>query len=388
MSNASSSYTPDTYDTSCDKCGAPASWAEHQNLSYRDSLRHHLYTWLNSPRMWPIGYITGSPYSPLNIELQIPSQNWRDAFEDLIALESGGRMISSESRKNEAQVAARLRYENVYNQASRINEMLDRDAKSVSLLQRLRAFAARNEMEEAVAIVDEALPWERSRSQERVQLGHLMIAKLKEDERENWPASKYKRRGHWISSLVTSGALPGWTTRLYDSADGPHIEIEKSKSEDDQEEDGQQFTDLELEDQFEKGIALSVGSPDWSTSRGRYPTSELITNIYSDGSTDYTAYETPSVHHSILKQLAKAERTKLANSSFSTKVIIKNRFTDDEMQEKEIVDDPCRVLEEVNKAYTSMLDRKHAVALAIRDIQYEEREEPLKEGEALEAERA
>lgn len=73
----------------------PASWAESSSLSWRKSLQHHLATYLSSPRIWPIGYIVQSPYSPLRLEMDMPQGIcWRDAFEDLLALETGSQMIN------------------------------------------------------------------------------------------------------------------------------------------------------------------------------------------------------------------------------------------------------------------------------------------------------
>lgn len=40
--------------------------------------------------MGPLGYILHSQYSPFRLETEYPSRNWRDAFEDLLALDLGG----------------------------------------------------------------------------------------------------------------------------------------------------------------------------------------------------------------------------------------------------------------------------------------------------------
>ncbi|KAL9614511.1 MAG: hypothetical protein Q9167_001039 [Letrouitia subvulpina] len=46
--------------------------------------------WLTKPKFWPVGYILRSSYSPLALEEQFPEHKWRDAFEDLLAVESSG----------------------------------------------------------------------------------------------------------------------------------------------------------------------------------------------------------------------------------------------------------------------------------------------------------
>lgn len=79
--------------------------------------------------MWPIGYAVLSPYSPLSIERQLPDRNWRDAFEDLLALDSGGQMINLAERKKESVVAEKLWRDHIYQRIERINKQLKRDDK-------------------------------------------------------------------------------------------------------------------------------------------------------------------------------------------------------------------------------------------------------------------
>ena len=58
--------------------------------------------------MWPVDYILNSAYYPLRVENQLPGCRWRDAFEDLLALESKSEMISWESRVREQHMAFRI----------------------------------------------------------------------------------------------------------------------------------------------------------------------------------------------------------------------------------------------------------------------------------------
>ncbi len=104
------------------------------NLTYRESLLDCFKRYFASPRMWPIGYIGVSPYSPLSLEREMPSRNWRDAFEDLLALESGGEMIDYESREKEAITAERLWREELFEGVSTVNRQLQRDEKCRSFL--------------------------------------------------------------------------------------------------------------------------------------------------------------------------------------------------------------------------------------------------------------
>ena len=44
--------------------------------------------------MWPFDYIQDGPYSPLQVEDEIPKGNWRDAFQDLLAIKNDHDLIS------------------------------------------------------------------------------------------------------------------------------------------------------------------------------------------------------------------------------------------------------------------------------------------------------
>lgn len=58
---------------------------------------------LDSPPLWPVVYAASSPYSPLWLEHQEPfrtqGNKWRDAFEDLLALQSGKLMQEKDARR-------------------------------------------------------------------------------------------------------------------------------------------------------------------------------------------------------------------------------------------------------------------------------------------------
>lgn len=202
----------------CNKCGAPASWAEMNNLPWDQMLQHHVSSYFASPRMWPVGYILGSSYSPFYLEREMPKHNWRDAFEDLIALDSGSEMISAVKRKKEQEVAARLYFEAVHNVVSQLNELLKLDEKYLSLLKRWQAHAvgkdATHITEFMAHIKNQVIPSQEQHARELVTTGEQWIAQLKENRTENWPASKFKLRTHWMASLVSSGAIPEWQVRL------------------------------------------------------------------------------------------------------------------------------------------------------------------------------
>ena len=49
-----------------------------------------------------------------------------------------------------------------------------------------------------------------------------------------------------------------------------------------------------------------------------------------------------------------------------------NRFTDDREEEKHIIDDTGKVMEEVRKAILAMTKRTHVMQLAIEDTRFKE----------------
>lgn len=342
--------------------------------------------------MWPIGYIAGSPFSPLQLELEIPERNWRDAFEDLIALETCGQMISRESREKQAEVAVRLARQEAHVAISRSNELLARGSKYMSILQRSRKFAARQNHIGLVSHIDKEALLERMKSQKLIDLSQTLISQLDEIEQAGKPkvSSETMGMGHWITSLISSGALPAWESRLYDSANGqlwsfnkktaPH---ESTELVDDQA--GLDVTDGELASRFHRGIPLQLAYPVWSTKNGAYPEFVQFPNVNpDDGSVvGYTSFKFPPLRHSICSQFTRVDRTRLPSGLFSTRVLIRNQFTDGRTEEKEIVDDVGKVLEEVKEAIMAMENKAHGLMLAWRDKRNEDTNAIIMELECL-----
>ena len=378
MSNQPGSSQADDADKPCERCGAPASWAGYMNLPFKASIQHSLVTYLASPRMWPVGYIIGSSYSPLQLEVEIPGRNWRDAFEDLISLETGGQIISNESREKEAEVAVRLVHQEGYDAISQVNDKLECNSKQMSLLQRARKLATRVKMFDKVSQLDKEAHQNRMKAQEIIDIGQEIILRLQELEQadKQKQSSQGMKRGHWIASLFSSGALPGWQSKLLDSAAGHYWLFVKN----DGDGDGLSITESEMSLYIEGGRPLEVGNPDWSTESGGYPEVERLYDVSpDDNSIVCTEFKVPPLPHSISIQAIGSERTKLPNGLFSTKVKIWNRYTDGREEEKEIVDDTGKVLEEVKKAMVAMANRKHRVTMALRDKEIKDQDASLKE---------
>ena len=342
--------------------------------------------------MWPIGYIVASPLSPLQVERELPARNWRDPFEDLIAIENGGQMMSKESRERETEDLVGWIYQRAHDEISHINEVIGHSTRFLSFLQRLRSFFIRRDELDMVSYVDkEQIPQMRTVSQELLETGQGIISTLKEFENTDGlrRSDRMKTRGHWIASLVSNGALPGWDTQLCDSAGGHHWSIYKKVAPEESVGhtiygDGLEFTEEELLLRFERGIPMQVGSPAW-TSRDEFPKYEFATENQSDESTTNRAqWKNPPLRHSIYSQTTEAKRTKLSNGLFSTQVLIRNSFTDGRTEEEEIVDNTGKVFEEVSKAFAAFKDRKHSFLSASIDQAYEEEKALLRAVEMVE----
>ncbi|CAD6568389.1 MAG: hypothetical protein ASARMPREDX12_001392 [Alectoria sarmentosa] len=327
--------------------------------------------------MWPLGYILGSPYSPLNLEQQYPNLNWRDRFEDLLALESGNKMISAVSRQKEAATASRIRTESVHDDISHVNQDLQRNQDYVVLLQKLREVAVRMEDTASVSVIDnDALPFQKKSSEMTIANGKALIESL--HDLRNKPASIYKKRVPWITSLISSGAMLGWESAIYDSADGWQADVYKA----DGSGDGQVFSELDLSVIFKEGHRLDFKSPPWSTYEGSYNLIyPQIEQLCPDGEADPDsehAYNTiDNIRPSILSQLTTVQRRKSWNGSIETRVVLKNRFTDGREEEKTIVNDASKVLEEVEKAHASVKERHNAIGLVFWELLYRKQKEGL-----------
>ena len=337
--------------------------------------------------MWPLGYILGSEYSPLLLEQQIPNLNWRDRFEDLLALESGNRMISAVSRQNEAVTAFRVRSESVHDDISHVNQELQRYQDYNSLLQGLREVSIRRKDSDVVSQIDDvAMPAQKKSAEMVIASGKALIGSLK--DLQNKPASNYMYRVPWITSLISSGAMLGWESAVYDSADGWLADVYKA----DGSGDGQMFSELDLATIFRDGRPLDFRSPLWSTYEGSYGNFSYpeIEELCPDGDADPDAAQTydaiENIRPSILSQLTKVQQKKSWNGSIETRVVLKNRFSNGEEAEKTIINDTSKVLEEVERFHASIKERHHSIGLALWKLQYRKQQETLTAVKELEDE--
>lgn len=251
-------------------------------------------------------------------------------------------MISAVTRQKEAVTANRILNESVHEDISHVNSDLQRNQDYNVLLHKLRDISLRMKDTATVSkIEEEALPFQKEVSERAIADGKALITSI--SALQNKPASSYKTRGAWINSLISSGAMLGWESAIYDSADGWLADVYKP----DGSGDGHMFSELDLTMIFKHGIPLDFGAPLWSTYDGAYNnTYPQIKEICPDGDADpdaqYTYKAIDDLRPSILSQLTTVQHKKSWNGNIETRVVLKNRFTDGKEEEKTIVNDPSK----------------------------------------------
>ncbi len=355
----------------CDNCKKSVLEPDQNasNLSLTDKFRQIGREWRLSPGMWPVGYIIESAYSPFRVEQELPKRDWRNAFEDLLALESGGEMISQESREEEKAAAASLRWERAAFCIGKLNQLNERESVSMALAQQFRSVAEQRRDYRHLPWIDGKLGEMRAMVGLRVALAQEF--KASEEARREWSASRHKDRGQWMASLITSGALPGWQSRLEDSSDGVHYVLAKMDGATPDENDSIALTELELRELHDHGKPLewnSPGPPLYPVASRSSPQTMGDGTVYSDDGTALAPPHEPPPdepvrmsdtpdHPCFKAQLTSAERITLPNGKMATKVTLQNVLTNGEWEEKVIVQEPGKVLQEVEKVRALLQDR-------------------------------
>ena len=292
-------------------------------------------------------------------------------------------MISAVSRQNEALTASRVCNESVHDEVSHVNQVLQRNQDYVVLLMKLREVAVRRKDTGTIAMIDdEALPAQKESAETVIAMGKSLIRDLK--DLQNKPASSYKRRVPWITSLISSGAMLGWRSVLYDSSDGWHAHVHRDNAS----EDGHTFSELDLALSFKNGPRLDFQTPTWSTYDGYYnnyyPQIEQLCPDADDPHADDTYNKIDNLRPSVLSQTTTVQQRKSWNGSIETRVMLRNCFTDGRVEEKMIVNDPSKVFEEVEKVHASIKKRHHAIGLALWELSFRKQKESLTVAQEME----
>ena len=353
---------PEPSSVLCDSCKKSVLEPSQntENVSYDERIRQVRKEWLLSPSMWPVGYIIGSPYSPFRVEQELPKRDWRNAFEDLLALESGGEMISLESRKQENTVAAKVNWGRAKSCIEKLIKYNAQDAHAYNLLQTAYNVSKSpgNQTDPSImSWFDEKKKMAIEMVQRRVALAEAF--KAREETRREWSASLRKDRGQWMASLITSGALTSWNSILEDSEEGVLIRLRAP-------EDSISFSEHELREHFEDGKPLEDGIPGPPMYEVSYRPSSVPVDDHQfvdDGSSPPPPPDQPTIVSRIPDrpcfrgQTTVAERTTLPDGKMVTKVVMKNYLTNGDFQEKVMVQEPGKVLQEVEEARALIQDR-------------------------------
>ena len=330
------------------------------NMTWEDGVKHFFSTIFARPQMWPVGYILGSPYSPLRLERLQPERNWRDPFEDLLAIEAGRPMIREESRTAEDRHISRSLFEFASANINACNSETQRFEKIRERAQEMyRAHVERNEHHDANYVKNEHLPLfsielERLANQAQNYKTHF-------EARKDSTATSLKPRGHWIASLMTSGALPTWSWSMHNSLDGPVMGFHKR----DASSGGITMSELEIKQHFEGGQPHGFGTP---TSIPSLQLKAVIDGTYPVPSFGLTGYHSDEFFKdlrpsktSIISQWASSESIKLPDGSTGSKVVMSIQRADGTIINKEFIQQPEKVLEEIRNARLSMEQVRKAV---------------------------
>ena len=292
--------------------------------------------------MWPVDYILSSAYSPLRVENQLTDRCWRDAFEDLLALESGNEMISSKSRMQERKMAFRIHCGVTHffvNLTSR--QLRDRALVEERVRERRNIFVLWGALDRVARIDNEVLPYLKNAEDVMTQQTKTLLQNV--EKASHRAPSLLKDRGQWIASLVSSGVLPGWSSRL-DIASWhkePHISMRKSTYPRVQ-PDGKDriaFTEEELR--------LRFRNPE--SSESKTPDDKSLSRTTSLGSGKVP--DLPEiVPRDLIAQTTRSERISLPDGSTANKVILTNHSSNGKEEEIEIVDNAAEVLDKVERA--------------------------------------
>lgn len=257
------------------------------------------------------------------------------------------------SRKQEAEVAKRRWHDAVTSNVLSINDTLQLDAKFINTLKQLRDLSDQKYPAGVQSIV-EAIRAQEESSNKLIASGKASVECHRENMGISHPASQYKMRGQWMASLVSSGALPGWGARIFNSSEGIGLELSKidqpiSGLED---PDGQSMTETDLANRFEKNILLPIRSYGWCTEHDQYPGLFQPRMKYGPliigGSCAI-----PVPHSAITHQVTVAQRTESAKGGLSSGVASAKTFADGRSEWK-IFDDAIEGSKENAEVYASM----------------------------------
>ncbi|KAI4158466.1 MAG: hypothetical protein LQ342_007422 [Letrouitia transgressa] len=326
--------------------------------------------WLTKPKFWPVGYILDSSYSPLALEEQFPEHKWRDAFEDLLAIESSGKPVGMSqwlSFDHQATSLQRMRDYKV---------QIDEDKATIRRLQGKKnswwnGADARKRIERLESIVKTNLSfkeeWDdlyrqfRTYDSRKMEISAWMESMAERGILPSWErreepalqdylggrwvawkklAEKFEDRGEiWFNTDVTKRLVMSGKPHLY-VVDDSELELyesllakrnaEKKYPWEESQEDGEAHGDPQEHGDVDEGE-----EDDFEFSFDPSAYFDAIDGEQAEASVKSASqdYAKPS----ILSQLTRTERTTSPDGTVVTKFVLKKKFSDGTEENKETV---------------------------------------------------
>lgn len=284
-------------------------------------------------------------------------------------------MIDPEVRAREMKAAEAVRASQATERIRKLNELYRRSVADLDMMKRILAISKEQKQQGMIEAGEHDIERLHDRNLSRSAFAAIIFASVNDPAPMTRVSSAYsKSRGHWMASLATSGACPGWTSVLANSAEGPLWDFAavSGPPEEGQGDMGFSVTEKELSDVFEGGTYLSSSSPapsphDQNTvdasQQERKDALEIVGRRTVDeiGQHD-DRWTTPRPKATILQQFVFSNVTREPRSGNDVvKVRITNKFTDGRAETKEIVDNSSAVLTEVERARGDISDRNNGL---------------------------
>jgi len=271
--------------------------------------------------------------------------------------------------------AAAIRASQGAERIRKLNQLYWRSVADIDMMKRISAISKEREQQELIEIGNQHIDREHRKILSRFAFTDNILASINDPAPMTRVSSAYsKDRGHWMASLATSGACPGWTSVLTNSADGAWWHFAPVSDPRDEEiwDMGFSVTETELSDVFEAGKYFATRAPapspyDQNTVDASPQEKQDALQIAARRTVDEIGqhddrWRIPRPKATILRQSVFSKVTEKAGSDKEAiRVKITNAFTDGRAETKEIVDDTRAVLREVERAVGDISDRNNGL---------------------------
>lgn len=297
----------------------------------------------------------------------MPNRNWRDAFEDLLSLETRGSMIDPNNRAAERKTAEDIRAEQARERIPKLNQLIQRSATDISMMNQVLAKFKERGAQTGVEIIEKNLKHPQQLVQRRIAFTESIISNVHHPPPMTKISSAYfKTRAHWAASLITSGACHGWRSGVQNSADGALWDFIRIDQDHKPRGGGCSITEKELTDLFERNKGLYPGSPAPS------PFDQDTINATPEEREQAVNVSTPELHSAVGEHYRRwIDRPKatilklgthcLASEDGPMRVKVYTQYTDKREEVKEIVGDTSAVLRKVERALSDIADRNNGL---------------------------